>query len=359
VIGVGHDFLSQIVISIDQGKSHFFRLSKQVLHLCECKQQKQPFYRFAMIRARTRGKLIFDSTLLTVGNETAMADANLLSQLLEARKNGFYRCCGVIVVNSDFKQPTREEMSFDGRSIGFREEAGLRRDAQDSQVRPRSRQGDGHIHCMATSPFNQLLGRVPPTQAVWRVEHCLRTRKCSHQTGENSSPENVVHGRTMGRLMSRRKPRSHHSGMLLAETSLSLGILTVLGLVLLKLSLNILSPRQWTLQQTLSDAYMTYERAYAQRIPFDELVSHHSPFPVYPSNATEVVEIGKLPGGAVVMGTVHRTRLPSATNFPLDGGTGTAADNPAAMKVWKVQSVLSYQVGERQYAKSRTVIRTQ
>ena len=33
--------------------------------------------------------------------------------------------------------------------------------------------------------------------------------------------------------------------------------------------------------------------------------------------------------------------------------------NPAAMKVWKAQSVLTYQIGNRSYAKSRTVLRSQ
>jgi len=147
--------------------------------------------------------------------------------------------------------------------------------------------------------------------------------------------------------------------MLLVETALSLGILTILGLVLLKLSLNILSPRQWALQQTLSDAYMTYERAYAQRIPFDDLVSHESPYPVYPAKSSLPVDIGKLPGGRTVTGTVLRTRVLVSNNVLLGVGSGTTIEAPAAMKVWKVQSVLSYQVGERRYAKSRSVVRTQ
>lgn len=140
---------------------------------------------------------------------------------------------------------------------------------------------------------------------------------------------------------------------------MSLGILTVLGLILLKLSLNILTPRQWALQQTLSDAYMTYERAYAQRLPFDEFVSNVSPFPQHPAQTSTEVEIGRLPGGRIITGTVYRTRLPDPANFPIDGGTGTVATNPAAMRVWKVQSILTYTISGRQYAKSRTVIRTQ
>jgi len=147
--------------------------------------------------------------------------------------------------------------------------------------------------------------------------------------------------------------------MLLIEAMLSLSILTVLGLTLLKLSLNIIHPRQWVLQQTLSDAYMTYERAYAERIPFENLTASNSPWPAYPMTNTTVVEIGRLPGNQPVTGVITRTRVADAGNFPIDGGTGTVTSNPAAMKIWKAQSILTYSVGNRKYAKSRTVIRSQ
>lgn len=147
--------------------------------------------------------------------------------------------------------------------------------------------------------------------------------------------------------------------MLLIEAMLSLSILTVLGLTLLKLSLNILEPRQWVLQQTLSDAYMTYERSYAERIPFEDLLAGDSPWPAFPVTDTSVVEIGRLPGNRPVTGTVTRYRLADSDNFPIDGGSGSLATNPAAMKVWKAQSVLTYTVGNRNYYKARTVIRSQ
>ncbi len=143
------------------------------------------------------------------------------------------------------------------------------------------------------------------------------------------------------------------------EATLALSILTLIGLVMLKLSLNILSPRQWVLQQVLTDAYITYERAYAERVPFQTLTSNASPWPIYPTTTSTQVEIGRLPGGATVTGTVIRTRLPDTNNLVPDSGSGTAATNPASMKVWKVQSVLTYRVGARVYAKSRTVIRSQ
>ena len=153
---------------------------------------------------------------------------------------------------------------------------------------------------------------------------------------------------------------------------MSISILTVLGLILLKLSMNILHPRQWVLQQTVSDAYMTYERAYAERIPFEDLVGASSPWPASTITigavpgvvnvSTAQVEIGRLPGpgeGTPIMGTVTRTRFPDSGNYPIDGGNGNLVNNPAAMKIWRVQSVLTYSVGNRTYSKSRTVIRSQ
>jgi hypothetical protein len=162
----------------------------------------------------------------------------------------------------------------------------------------------------------------------------------------------------------------------LIEAMMALSILTVLGLVLLKLSINILHPRQWIQQQTVSDAYMTYERAFAERIPFENLVASDSPWPastlaigVNPAVtnvATSTVEIGRLPrhlpdypDGVPIIGTITRTRFPDAGNYPIDGGSGDLASNPAAMKVWKVQSVLTYKIGKKNYAKSRTVLRSQ
>jgi hypothetical protein len=143
---------------------------------------------------------------------------------------------------------------------------------------------------------------------------------------------------------------------------ISLSILTVLGLVLLKLSLNILAPRQWMLRQTVTDAYMTYERSFAERIPFENLEADDSPWPAYPATSTTAVAVGRLPGGTVLAGNVVRTRIPDTGNLSdIDSGsgTGTLETNPAAMKVWKAQSVLTYTVGTKTYAKSRTVLRTQ
>ena len=59
------------------------------------------------------------------------------------------------------------------------------------------------------------------------------------------------------------------------------------------------------------------------------------------------------------MGSVTRTRIPDPQNYPIDGGSGDTSTNPAAMKIWRVQSVVTYRIGDKPYAKSRSVVRSQ
>lgn len=163
-----------------------------------------------------------------------------------------------------------------------------------------------------------------------------------------------------------RKLTTRRRGFVLVEAMMSLSILTIIGLVLLKMALNVLAPRQWTMQQSVSDAYMTFERALAERVPFDALNSDTSPWPLLPATALTRVEIGRMPrilpdfpNGVPITATVVRSRSPDLGNYPVDGGIGTLVSNPAAMKIWKLQSILTYSVGGRMYAKSRTVMRSQ
>ena len=146
---------------------------------------------------------------------------------------------------------------------------------------------------------------------------------------------------------------------MLVEAAISMTLLTVLGLTLLKLSLNVTSPRQWTLQQSITDAYLTFEKASAQRLTFEELTGAQSLWPAQPSVATTDVVLGKLPGGLPITGTVTRTRYADANNLPAKGGSGTTVTNPAGMEVWRFQSVIRYTFGGRTYIKTRTVIRSQ
>lgn len=146
---------------------------------------------------------------------------------------------------------------------------------------------------------------------------------------------------------------------MLVETVVALVILTIVSLALFKGAMNTLAPRQWSLTQNISDAYLTYEKAYAERIPFDELTATASPWPVYPNKAELTVTIGTLPGGRTLTGKVIRTRKPDSNNLPAAGGSGTATTNPSEMQTWTVQSLLIYELHDREYVKTRSIVRTQ
>jgi len=148
-------------------------------------------------------------------------------------------------------------------------------------------------------------------------------------------------------------------GSIILELIIALTLLTAIGMIVLKSSIDLMIPRQWTIYQNISDAYMSYEQAYAERIPFETLTANNSPWPQFPSTSTLQVTIGNLPGGTPIPATVIRTRIPDENNLPSAGGTGTLLTNPAEMETWKIQSHLTYFIGKDEYVKSRTVIRSQ
>ena len=142
------------------------------------------------------------------------------------------------------------------------------------------------------------------------------------------------------------------------ETTIGLGGLVVVSLLLLKAAMTATTAQRWTIIQGMTDAYMTRETATSKRVPFDEIVEVDSRWPIYPEIDTETVEIGKLPGGLSVVGVVRRTRIPNASNLASAGGGGTTETNPSKMEVWSLQSLLSYELSGRTYVKSRTVVRS-
>lgn len=137
--------------------------------------------------------------------------------------------------------------------------------------------------------------------------------------------------------------------------------------------MNILAPRQWVMQQALTDAFMSSERAKAERVPFAVLTGPvlEDPAVNWPDFARDGVEsksvdIGALPGPLVngvptnvISGTITRTRFADPNNLAINRGNGTTLTNPASMNIWRVQSVLTYTVGGVAYVKSRTVLRSQ
>lgn len=141
--------------------------------------------------------------------------------------------------------------------------------------------------------------------------------------------------------------------------TIAIAILTTIGLVVFQSTIDLIAPRQSVLHQNVSDSYISFEEAFAARISFEELTANDSPWPVFPDNESVTVEIGKLPGGIPINGTVTRTRIADPNNLNSAGGNGTTTTNPAEMETWQLESHLTYQIGDQTYVKSRTTVRTQ
>lgn len=149
--------------------------------------------------------------------------------------------------------------------------------------------------------------------------------------------------------------------------TVALVLLGAFSLVLLKGSLDITAPRRWTMLQTMTDAYMGYEQAYAERISFDIINgtsadNETSPWQVNGA-PPQLADIGTLPGGVPLTGTVIRRLTADPANIPADGAPQAEIDaalvaNPTEVESWILESHLVYQIGSNSYHKSRTVVRS-
>lgn len=131
----------------------------------------------------------------------------------------------------------------------------------------------------------------------------------------------------------------------------------VVAMLMFKASRSVTATQQWTVVQSVTDAFMTQETALGNRMPFDDVTAAASPWPVYPTMSTTTVTVGRLPGGIPITATLNRTRQPDTNNLITAGGTGTTTTNPAGLEAWKLQSYLIYEIGSRSYVKSRTTLR--
>jgi len=159
-----------------------------------------------------------------------------------------------------------------------------------------------------------------------------------------------------------------HAGSMLIEMTIALGLLTAIGLILLKGTIDVMAPRNWIIVQNMADSYLTYEEAYARRVSFDEFTDDASDWAEFDPDTSDAptneidVEIGKVPGGTAISGTLTRIRIADSLNIPNPNDTDYATNlraNPAKMETWKLQSILSYTIGGKDYVKTRTIVRTQ
>ncbi len=328
-----------------------------------------------MKRLSPRNKFVLHSPLLLVRLERPVFTTTHAFQFQEPFTNFIGRDVRFRVFDSEFKKSTIEEICVNGGGLGVRKTFSGIFDREDSQSGVSTGSKNIEIQGIGRGPLDKHFGAVTPLQAKGRLNHLLGLRgeaegECDDETKRSpmKKPADVdqrrMHKGTFPYLQGVHKPRAAkvRKGFALIEATLAMSLLSVVGIILLTLSLNIVYPRQYSLQQVLSDAYITFERARAERIPFETLTGDASPWPVFPAVATEEVVIGRLPGGREVRGEVTRTRMADENNYPADGdanSTGTVASNPAAMKIWRVQSILKYSISQRTYVKSRTIVRAQ
>jgi len=159
------------------------------------------------------------------------------------------------------------------------------------------------------------------------------------------------------RIPDRKRDRRQTGGSVAVEATLTMAFLVILALLLLKGSLVATHGQSWTVYQGMTDAYLTREMALAKRYPYDDLFGNLSPWPAHPTLSSETVTLGKMPGGRPVTALLRRTRRPLPNNLAGAGGTGDPVSNPALVEGWQLQSFLIYQIGGRDYVKSRTALR--
>lgn len=314
-------------------------------------------------------ELVVDTPTLLVRLQLTVFKNDLFLKFFKALTHSVRIERRVGVVDGHFEKAAVQEFPLDSGSRGVRQGTLLRLDMQYAQSRLLTRYKNVKIQGMLGRPIYKFFGSISPFKPERRLYNPLRAQVCAGKPEESGSQKKHVFTACFGKKKIHRsslpyggrirKSRTIRRGFALVEATMAMSLLSVTGLLLLKISLNVIHPRQYSLQQILSDSYLTFERAKAERIPFEDLVANDSPWPTYPEIVSETVEIGKLPGGRPVTGVVSRTRIPDAENYPIDGGTGTVAINPAAMKIWRVQSILRYEISGRTYVKSRTLVRAQ
>jgi hypothetical protein len=134
------------------------------------------------------------------------------------------------------------------------------------------------------------------------------------------------------------------SGSTLVELSVTLFLIMTIGAITLQTMMSSWLLQNWTLAQSMTDAYATIETANAQRWVFSEIPTSNR-WPQYPRFSTVPVTFGSTPRGAV-NGTVYRTCLSSQ-------------DPTTLVQTYVLESYVSYQDGLRQYCKLSKVVRTE
>ena len=146
------------------------------------------------------------------------------------------------------------------------------------------------------------------------------------------------------------------TGFSLIEITISLFILLFVAITLLEGNLSLLTPRQWVVKQSLVDAYLTKEKSIARSLNYNDAISQEN-WPTYPSLKKFTEEIGKVPGGRAISAQIIRTKKPYYRNNISAGGTFAEQDNHLNLEVWALESHIIYNINNKEYIKTATIIR--
>jgi hypothetical protein len=138
--------------------------------------------------------------------------------------------------------------------------------------------------------------------------------------------------------------RFREAGVSLVELSISLFLLMAIAIFGLQTMTSAWLTQNWSIVQSMTDAYAGIETAYAQRWTFANIPTSNR-WPVYPASSSTNVTIGKTPKGPV-NATVVRTSHQNTD--PLTGAQS-----------YMLESYVLYQDHLRQYCKVSKVYRTQ
>lgn len=144
-----------------------------------------------------------------------------------------------------------------------------------------------------------------------------------------------------------RRPR-RDQGSLLPEVSVALAAATFLALFVLRSSMVTLHSNQWVILQTMTDAWLTGETALASRAPFASL--QEEDFWPAAAGAERTVTLGRLAADRPVTAILRRFSVEEPVSIGVAG---------ADTRLIRLHSVLTYRVGDQDYVKTRTTVRTE
>lgn len=167
---------------------------------------------------------------------------------------------------------------------------------------------------------------------------------CSDVKGAGSSLGAVASGDSRGV-----RGRFREAGVSLVELSISLFLLMAIAIFGLQTMMSAWLTQNYSIVQSMTDAYAGIETAYAQRWTFANRTLADIPtsnrWPVYPASSSTVVTIGKTPKGPV-NATVVRT-------------SKQYTDRLTGAQSYLLESYVLYQDHLRQYCKVSKVYRTE